>query len=498
MYTWKSFFENVIEGCVVKGTTLIFSGVPAIQIPAEILTREGIKQVFSWLEKGIDNQVIEYLDSWISDNKKHLVSSSEMITQNVIDCIHYLMDQKADKNSAIELLQINSLAQKGFLKIKRNSQFSEREKSEIQLALNYIIEKLVKTLAEKRVPQAMWEIMQSIEDSNDQMKKYSDSLLSLTKHVNDFEYYIQHLEYQFSFIFDKLSQPQETSPVISFNYIMGLISPIQTTGFSKLHYMNNAMNDFLFGRNDEKKELNNFLLSDIKFSFLVVAGPGGIGKSKLVYSFYLDILKSGKDWKCAFINTTILEKLAYCSNWNMEKDCLLIYDYAGSSPDLLHKCFANIALSEEKLNYKIRVILIERTGTKEESIRSMPSYTEEKVVTFPYWYNTIVTRQSREYYPDDFLTKYLFKFLNLKELRLKDYMELANTYSSQVYNRSLSFEEKTLIREFAKAQPSKNSRPLFLLAVTDVVINGKNAARWNTEGIVQEICLRDDRIFREK
>lgn len=499
LYTWKKFWESMIEEGVVEGTSLVFEGNPAVQIPAKILTREMVKKVKSLFGQNIDDDVKMILAEWLKTNGERFASSEEMIVKNVIGCIHYALEEDPGRQGQTSsIIHAEAFVQRGFSNLEKASLFSDREKKEIFVALSYTVEMLLKQLVEKDVPQVIWMIIQETDQLKDTNKEYNEKLLSLVKHVNSWEYYTQQTIRKLQQGIESGRYYQDGGLARSFSYIMGLIPPIGVAEFNSLHYMNQNMSDFLFGRDEEKRELHRFLEMDGKFSFLVVTGPGGIGKSKLVYSFFLDQLKAGADWKCVFINTSILEKLSECNIWDMERNCLLVYDYAGSSADLLHKLFANIVSAEEKLTHKIRIILIERTGTKEKIIKNIETNTEEKITEFPYWYNTVVARGSREYYPDDYLSKYLYKFLNLTELSLNDYAALVCTYSKQVYDYKLSEKQQKSIIQFAERHSQKISRPLFLLAITDIVIHGQDAARWNTEQIMKTICDRDKRIFSEK
>lgn len=63
-----------------------------------------------------------------------------------------------------------------------------------------------------------------------------------------------------------------------------------------------------------------------------------------------------------FVNEDTLDQMATCDDWNHDSNTLLVVDYAGIEPALLHRCFVNVANYEKKFEKKLRIILLDRIG----------------------------------------------------------------------------------------------------------------------------------------
>ena len=489
-HTWKTFLSTVIDISVSALITSISNHNSLIEDSIVKISQETIKKLISWLNSGIEEDVNRILHSWLSTNSKWFMSDSDMIIANVMDCINRLQDLSHDTESTPFLLHIDANLQHAFNQIQQNPQFSDLEKKEISMALQYTVETLLKLIIENSIPEVLMDICRHIEALDNRVQRYSDNLLSLSKRVNYYEYHVQQIENQLH-PFDCNSR----FSINGFQHIMGLVPPILSTDYNNLHYMNKEMSSILLGRDKEKKSLEDFLASDMHFCFFVIAGAGGIGKSKLVYSLYLDLLRSGHKWRSAFINTTILQKLSECEVWNIDKDTLLIYDYASSSPELLHNCFTNIASAENTFHYKLRIILIDRIGKYENNIKNGNNGISGKIITYPYWYTSIITRGHRENYSDDYLSRYLYKFLNLSKLSRNQNMELVITYAKKVRGCIFSEQQIKSLENFIYNLKNEYSRPLFLLAAADIVIDGQNIEHWNTEQVMSKIYLRDKQLL---
>ena len=292
----------------------------------------------------------------------------------------------------------------------------------------------------------------------------------------------------------------------SFSEILDSVDDMVTESKNTFHYLNSQMVK-LYGRDSQLALLNEFLDSSSNYSFCVITGPGGIGKSKLAFSFMQQQKKYRTDWNMCFVNNSILSKMAICKQWNHRSNTLLIVDYAASAAELLHEIFVKIADNEIRFNYKLRVILLDRVGMT----RKNDSNTNEVLVEFPYWYTNVVNPQTRDVYPDaEHISKYLFAdFIELEGLSEEDYRNLISDYVISMHKRKtnkdkhlitcLEPEQITEIIDFSKRSSNShlNSRPLYIMLATDAIINGRDISRWGATQMMQYIYDRDRKQWRD-
>lgn len=286
----------------------------------------------------------------------------------------------------------------------------------------------------------------------------------------------------------------------SFRKVLEAAGDIAVGSMNAFHYLNSKMIN-IYGRDSQLALLNEFLDSPSNYSFCVITGPGGIGKSKLAFSFMQQEKEHRRDWKMCFVNDSILSQMANCEKWNHNCNTLLIVDYAGTSLDQLHKSFVKIAEHERCFNYKLRIILLDRVGmTKKYN----PS-TNEIEVDYPYWYSFIIRPQKRDIYADaEYISKYLFAdFIELEGLSEEDYKNLINDYVSVMSKRksnqqnlvcySLLPEQISEIIDFSRRSSNAllHSRPLYIMLATDAIINGRDISSWDTTQMMQYIYDRD-------
>lgn len=160
-------------------------------------------------------------------------------------------------------------------------------------------------------------------------------------------------------ILDSLSGEKENT---GFRKIISSIKMCDAYNASLFHYLNKKMSK-IYGRDEQLNRLCAFLDNDLNFSFCVISGPGGIGKSKLAHSFIQRQNRNQTGWKMFFVNEDTLDQMATCDDWNHDSNTLLVVDYAGIEPALLHRCFVNVANYEKKFEKKLRIILLDRIGS---------------------------------------------------------------------------------------------------------------------------------------
>ena len=292
----------------------------------------------------------------------------------------------------------------------------------------------------------------------------------------------------------------------SFRKLLESVGDVAAGSTNAFHYLNSQMIK-IYGRNSQLALLNEFLDSPPNYSFCVITGPGGIGKSKLAFSFMQQEKDHRKDWNMCFVNDSILSKMANCEKWNHNSNTLLIVDYAGTSLDLLHKIFVKIAECQSFFKYKLRIILLDRVGMTKKYDPS----TNEVLVEYPYWYSFMISPQKRDVYADtEYISKFLFSdFIELEGLSEEDYKNLINDYAFAMSKResnkknqviySLSPEQISEVIDFSRRSSNSllNSRPLYIMLATDAIINGRDISCWDTTQMMQYIYDRDRKQWQD-
>jgi len=130
-------------------------------------------------------------------------------------------------------------------------------------------------------------------------------------------------------------------------------------GFSRLKYQE-RLTDFS-GRTDELRRLADFTASDTIFSWWLITGKALAGKSRLTLEFCMTL--SG-DWQWGWIDLFVQPPFDFC-NWKPNQNTLIIIDYAMGKETEIQNLLTgiNLALVNNRPNFKIRVLLLEREYT---------------------------------------------------------------------------------------------------------------------------------------
>jgi hypothetical protein len=112
-------------------------------------------------------------------------------------------------------------------------------------------------------------------------------------------------------------------------------------------------------RDQELAELDDFLDDpSLRFSWKMLCGVGGIGKSRLALEV---VLRARRDhWRAGFLDN--LRDAEYWERWQPSRPTLLIVDYAATAPDLVGAVLKALAERSQSnvLRRPVRLLLIER------------------------------------------------------------------------------------------------------------------------------------------
>ncbi|MCH8312493.1 MAG: hypothetical protein IID17_05870, partial [Nitrospinae bacterium] len=128
----------------------------------------------------------------------------------------------------------------------------------------------------------------------------------------------------------------------------------------------------LTGRDRETDQLNEWRDAGEVFSWKIIIGEGGIGKTRLAQEFARSCIESG--WDSGFLFHDTLDKLVNhqdFSKWTPLADTLIIVDYAATKQEslkkLLHQCGLNARNEDgQEQPAKLRLLLLERHADDEQ------------------------------------------------------------------------------------------------------------------------------------
>ncbi len=228
------------------------------------------------------------------------------------------------------------------------------------------------------------------------------------------------------------------------------------------------------GRTKELEQLMDFCKNPKQISWWAVTGPGGMGKSRLVYEFTEARKKEG--WEIVWLNQNqdIYPRLL---DWTPPVDqCILVADDVQSYLQAIVEWISSV--SKKKRSEKLRVLLLEREGEDLSSAK----WAEMMQVDEPY---------------DDTISSmcYCSDFLQLEPLsddELKAVMTDFAVASGKVLNND-GLMERLLV---TLQEVDKNlQRPIYALAIVDAWCDGKDPTRWDKEQILNELTNRELRFY---
>lgn len=224
------------------------------------------------------------------------------------------------------------------------------------------------------------------------------------------------------------------------------------------------------GRAQELEQLMDFCQNPRQISWWAVTGPGGIGKSRLVYEFTEARKKEG--WEIVWLNQNqdIYPRLL---DWMPPVDqCILVADDVQSYLQAIGEWISSV--SKKKRSEKLRILLLEREGEDLSSAK----WAEMMQADAPYD-DTIQSLC----YSSDFL-----QLEPLSEEELKAVMTDFAAASGKVLKDNGLMERllKTLQEVDGDLQ-----RPIYALAIVDAWCDGKDPTRWDKEQVLNELTKRE-------
>lgn len=230
--------------------------------------------------------------------------------------------------------------------------------------------------------------------------------------------------------------------------------------------------DFI-GRKHELQQLNDFCDSAEPISWWAVTGPGGSGKSRLVYEFTNKQHNNG--WEFYWLQTNDYNKL---SNWQPPVDrCIVVADDVQAHLQDIAKRLTNIFAHPR--SEKLRIIMLEREGKDFDSAK---------------W--TEIMQDNDSPY-DDTVNNICYdtNFLQIEPLSENELKTIMINFA-QKSGKSLT-DEKILQNLLQTLQRIDNSfqRPIYALAIVDAWCNGKNPNKWDKTQLLDELLKHELQFY---
>ena len=139
-----------------------------------------------------------------------------------------------------------------------------------------------------------------------------------------------------------------------------IIEPSLTI-FDEKDYLNKLLfkcRDIMFvGRDKEMELLTSFRKCEKKFSWWIIFGQAGIGKSKLALTFCETLNKD--DINAGFYETKCLKQFDW-QKWNPEKDTFIVLDYARTYYREIAEVIETLEQRSKNFRHNVRILLLER------------------------------------------------------------------------------------------------------------------------------------------
>ena len=227
------------------------------------------------------------------------------------------------------------------------------------------------------------------------------------------------------------------------------------------------------GRTNELQELQDFLGDpNVPFRWWAVTGPGGSGKSRLVYEFQKEHLPQG--WTARYLKRTDYANLSSLTAETTQKK-LLIADYVQEHAKEIGAWMEQ--LNETPRSLPIRVLLVEREADDNRD-------------------STAWTKQLYEatFYEEELKSAcYRKDFLKLQPLGDGELLKIIRDYAKKLNKKALTDTNKQMLLEKLKLIDADLCRPLYAMFLTDAYAECNDPERWDRNEILSYVTKREQK-----
>lgn len=239
----------------------------------------------------------------------------------------------------------------------------------------------------------------------------------------------------------------------------------------------------LYGRENELNRLNKFVEQDEDVLWWAITGTGGSGKSRLAYDFSKQLEQSG--WKICFYTRYMQLTVATLNTDFYSTRCNLFIVVDNDAYDFSQLAKWIFSISEINHLRKIRILIIQRISSIVDQENCMPwinNLLGHNEVVFDHFYSEDNTKNLLELYP----------------LSDEDLKSIAVSFVEKMGYDTENFgidNQKLVIKKLYEID-SKSKRPLYLLFLTNAIVNKKDIRSYNQETIMNDAFKREQARIR--
>ena len=229
------------------------------------------------------------------------------------------------------------------------------------------------------------------------------------------------------------------------------------------------------------REIEEFISCDKKFTWHVVSGAGGTGKSRFVWELFE---RHGIEFCGGFLEK---ETEFNWHSWRPSEPTLIAIDYAGEYPEKARTLLSALIGNYEKYDYPVRVVLIEREGQR--------NFDENAGI--PEWLrgvfnvDTPIKQAMKDtYYGEDKAAISLNSQYKDEDRLNDDIWEIIQTFA-----KGCRLDKAATLKEFTSIDSQK--RPLFAAFYGEAKNDEKNVKIWNSAELVSCVISKNrDKYWR--
>lgn len=229
------------------------------------------------------------------------------------------------------------------------------------------------------------------------------------------------------------------------------------------------------GRKDELTQLREFCQHSEQISWWAVTGPGGMGKSRLVYQFTNEQEAAG--WSVHWLKHNDYDDLAH---WMPPTDrCIVVADDVQAHIQAVGGWIASV--STRLRSEKLRILLLERGG---------------KDLASAEWAELL---QSDSPYDDTISSKcYCPDFLSLAPLSDDDLKAIMMDFAKTSGKPLTGPDHADRLLWALKNIDGGLQRPMYALAITDAWCDGEDPTHWSKERILETLINRELKFYYDR
>lgn len=219
------------------------------------------------------------------------------------------------------------------------------------------------------------------------------------------------------------------------------------------------------GRGEEMSQLNAFRDGAERFSWGLVTGSGGLGKSRLALEF---CLTAGTAWRVGFLSDRSTFKS--WETWQPDQPTLIVVDYVAMRAELIGDMLAQLN-SRSDLECPVRVLLLERQKDEVWWKQMVPNTSEGLALT------------QSQFDAENFLA--------VSKLERNALWEIITTIVDVDKIEALNRQE--VLDKLSQIDPEQ--RPLYAALVADALKAGRSLGGWDKERLFKDVIDREEKNY---